>query len=150
MSTSPIGVNPASPQIAPVRPTPPVSVANPALNPQPASTPPSLDQLPDQFQPSTSPTGDTQKPEALKPAASPALRFGGGDHHHEGPGFLKKTAAGTLGIMSGIGLAVGVPLGLLQMAVGIIIHPLLITGMLTMALPALGLLGAYFLGKGKH
>jgi hypothetical protein len=58
----------------------------------------------------------------------------------------KKTAALALGALSFGGLAIGVPLGLLQMAVGIFFHPLLITGALTIGIPLAALAGSIWLG----
>ena len=76
------------------------------------------------------------------------LRFGSNHNTHNKP-FLRSTLATTLGVVSGIGLMVGIPLGLLQMAIGIIptpfTHPFLYTGLLTMGLPALGLTLAWLL-----
>jgi hypothetical protein len=64
---------------------------------------------------------------------------------------LKKIAKTTTAIagatLSGVGLAIGIPLGLLQMAVGIFFHPLLITGALTIGIPLAGLIGSIMLGK---
>lgn len=62
---------------------------------------------------------------------------------------LRKTTAATLGIASCVGLAVGVPLGLMQMVPGIAFHPLLVTGALTMGIPLAGLLGAIWLWGDK-
>lgn len=69
------------------------------------------------------------------------------DNHSSGSHFLRSTLATTLGVVSGVGLAVGIPLGLLQLAVGIIpiFHPLIYTGLLSMGLPALGLTLAWLL-----
>lgn len=81
-----------------------------------------------------------------------AAKFGDGDKNGllGGVGnFVKKATAITVGALSVGGLAIGVPLGLMQMAVGIFFHPLLITGALTMALPLAGLLGSIWLGTKK-
>lgn len=59
----------------------------------------------------------------------------------------RKATAITVGVLSAGGLAIGVPLGLLQMAVGIFFHPLLITGALTMGIPLAGLIGSIWLGR---
>jgi hypothetical protein len=109
------------------------------LSPSP-STPTAPKFSGDQFQ-SRKVSGATQLP------AAP--RFGGGNPAESGGfgKFLRNVGAATLGVLSGVGLAVGIPLGLAQMAIGIFIHPLLVTGALTMGIPFLGMIGAILLGK---
>ena len=118
-----------------------------------SSTSTPLSSQPESHRASGQPEGDQfyQTAAPAKCHATNPPRFGGGkdDKGTEKPGFFKKTFAMSLGVMSGIGLAIGVPLGLLQMAVGLIFHPLLITGLITMGIPALGMLGAWMLGREK-
>ncbi len=96
-------------------------------------------------------SGAQSAPDSFRNKTNAQPRFGGGDSETlvQKPGFLKKTFATSLGVLSGIGLAIGVPLGLLQLAVGLVFHPLLITGLITMAIPAAGLFGAWLLGREK-
>ncbi|WP_373531751.1 hypothetical protein [Vampirovibrio sp.] len=61
--------------------------------------------------------------------------------------FTKKATAVTVGLLSTVGLTVGVPLGLMQMAVGLFFHPLLITGALTIGIPLAGAIGSVWLFK---
>lgn len=78
-----------------------------------------------------------------------APKFGGNGEEGGLKKALRKVTAGTVGALSAGGLAIGVPLGLMQMALGIFIHPLLITGALTMGIPLAGAIGSYFLWKDK-
>jgi hypothetical protein len=82
---------------------------------------------------------------------SSEAKFGDGNEHgkiwESVKNFAKKATAITVGALSVGGLAIGVPLGLLQMAVGIFFHPLLITGALTMGIPLAGLIGSIWLGR---
>lgn len=57
----------------------------------------------------------------------------------------RKVGAGTLGMLSIGGAAIAVPLGLAQLALGIFIHPLLITGALTLGLPVVGGIASYLI-----
>lgn len=82
--------------------------------------------------------------------AGSLLHFGSKkDNHSSGSHFLRSTIATTLGVVSGIGMMIGLPLGLLQMVVGLIptpiTHPFFYTGLLSMGLPALGLALAWLL-----
>jgi hypothetical protein len=125
----------------------PASPPNALNKPLAGSSPPAAGLSPappDQFQQSSAPSpAATDAPSNAPPQAS-APRFGGSPAA-TGPGPARKAAAVGLGVLSGVGLAVAIPFGLLQMAVGIVIHPLLITGAVTMALPFLGMLGSILL-----
>lgn len=82
---------------------------------------------------------------------SSEAKFGDGNEHgkiwESAKNFARKATAITVGALSFGGLAIGIPLGLLQMAVGIFFHPLLITGALTMGIPLAGLIGSIWLGR---
>lgn len=94
------------------------------------------------------------KPDSLKKTKTAAIRFGDpAPTPAKDNGFfskLKKVGLGTLGALSTGGfLLVGLPLGLAQMALGIFLHPLLITGALTMAIPLAGVAASFFLWPDK-
>lgn len=86
-------------------------------------------------------------------ARKTSARFGGEPpQNSEKSGFLgsvmnvtRKVGAGTLGMLSVGGAAIAVPLGLAQLALGIFIHPLLITGALTLGLPVVGGIASYLI-----
>lgn len=90
----------------------------------------------DQFQ--TSKTSKTPR------AAAP--RFGGNPPPAPAktePGGFRKGIGFLLGIGSVVGFAAAIPLGLTQMFFGLFVHPLLITGALTLAAPFIGLFAAH-------
>jgi len=142
ISTNPLLQKPAIPTTGPASAQPGTPNGQPPIN----STTPA-----DQFTASaTASASPEQAPTAIGPKPNaPAIRFG--NEHAEKPakehGFLRRTAATVLSVASGLSLLAAVPLALLQFAVGLIVHPLLITGAITLGLPILGLVGGHFLDK---
>jgi hypothetical protein len=137
-------VSPASPAIQnPL--TPPLAPSTP---PKPPTQPLPETKL-DQFNSAASTAPPAEKAAvggASKPSGA-ALRFGSNNSENNRPGWFRQTLGTTLSVGSGLALIPAIPLGLGQMALGIILHPLLITGAITLALPVMGLIAGKMMHK---